>query len=109
MGKTFSDKSIGRIREVVRRVEGDPYDNTSNKRNRRQSAGAGKPFSGVAYIGGEKIINLKSNSSKPWVFIDIILRTAVEDIGPPPSPFEPRTTWREKAQVSGDIYVDAFG
>ena len=66
------------------------------------------PFSGTAYVVGKKFTGLNSDSSLPWVRINVANVTAVEDAGPAPDPFGANETWREKSKQAGDIIVDRF-
>jgi len=68
-------------------------------------AGAAMEFSGVAYVSGRRITGLSSDSSKPWVKVDVSNGTATEQTGPPSSPFPPNEEWYEKAYTAGDIHL----
>lgn len=73
----------------------------------RQAAGGedALPFSGTAYIAGNKTTGLNNDSSKPWVRCFLDTGTAEENAGPPPNPFPFNEEWYEKAQTSGDIHI----
>jgi len=68
-------------------------------------AADGLPFSGTAYIAGNKTTGLNSDSSKPWVRCFLDTGTAEENAGPPSNPFPFNEEWYEKAQTSGDIHI----
>jgi len=61
-------------------------------------------FSGTAYVAGNKITGLTSDSTKPWVKCDLDAGTASEQSGPPSDPFPENQEWYEKANTYGDIH-----
>ena len=64
-------------------------------------------FSGNVYISGIKITGLNSDSTKPWVKVDLTANppTATEDAGPAPAPFPPGIEYYEKKYTAGDIHI----
>ena len=66
--------------------------------------GSGR-FSGTAYVMGARTTGLNSDSSKPWVRIDLSTGAATEQTGPPSFPFGDNYEWYEKSKTPGDIHL----
>lgn len=60
------------------------------------------PFSGTAYIAGNKTTGL---GTKDWVRCFLDTATAEDNDGPPPDPFPPNEEWYEVSKTSGDIHI----
>jgi hypothetical protein len=92
---------------LVRNVTGAGATRVSYRNGKIVVAGGGSmPFSGKAYIAGNETTGLNSDSSKAWVRCFLDTATAVEHGGPPPNPWPPNESWREKAYTPGHIVID---
>lgn len=70
---------------------------------KRPSTGGGSmPFSGTAYVAGNKTTGL---GTKAWVRCNLELGTAVDHDGQAPDPFPPNEEWYEVSKTSGDIHI----
>ncbi len=65
----------------------------------------GGVFSGVVYLSGLRFTGLDSDSTKPWVKVDVANSAVTEQDGPPSNPFPPGEEWYEKGKTVGDIHV----
>ena len=59
--------------------------------------GGSMPFSGVAYIAGNKTTGL---GTKDWVRCFLDTATAEDNDGPPPNPFPPRLAFKISSDIS---------
>ena len=66
------------------------------------SGGGAAPFSGTAYVAGNKTTGL---GTKDWVRCFLDTGTAEDNDGPAPNPFPYREEWYEVAYTHGDIHI----
>ena len=97
-----------RLRDFVRKerlmsVVGGRLSQTDGGKTLSIHAGGGAmPFSGTAYIAGNKTTGL---GTKDWVRCFLDTATAEDNDGPPPNPFPPNEEWYEVVQTPGDIHI----
>ena len=73
-------------------------------RLRRDILSAGLTFTGTVDIGVVSTGH-DSDTSKPWVKIDLDTNAVSQDLGPPPNPRPSNELWFRKAGTAGDIVV----
>ena len=97
-----------RLRDFVRRerllsvVGGRLTPTDAGKTLSINGGAASMPFSGTAYVAGNKTTGL---GTKDWVRCKLDLATAEDHDGPPPDPFPPNEEWYEVDQTPGDIHI----
>jgi hypothetical protein len=100
-------QAFNRLRDFVRKerllsVVGGLLSQTEGGKTLSIRTSASTPFSGTAYIAGNKTTGL---GEKDWVRCFLDTATAEDHDGPPPNPFPPNEEWYEVSKTSGDIHI----
>lgn len=101
-------KAMRDLGGVINNVRGENGIRASVRGGRLVISGGGgsMPFSGKAYIAGYETTGLNSDPAKAWVRCFLDRATAEEHAGPPPNPWPPNESWREKLYTPGHIVID---
>ena len=85
-----------------------PFIDMSEYTPMTNQGGGAKPFSGTVYFKRTMFTDKNLSTNKPYVKADEngATITVTEELGPPSNPWQSGEYWREKAYVSGHLYID---
>lgn len=101
-GRNPSASRMEKCDRMIRGISGVGSTRVSYRLGKIKIAGGGMPFTGTAYVAGNKTTGL---GTKKYVRCFLSMGKAEDHDGPPPNPFPPNEEWYEVSKTSGDIHI----